>query len=58
MGVIRYRIGWKDGNKWHYIVVENKADMLAEVADKTILSDKVSVKKMINVELIKEIMEV
>lgn len=40
---MKYRIGWRKDGKWHYIVVNTKQDMLAEVADKTLLSDKVSV---------------
>ena len=40
-----YRIGWKRGNgKWYYITVSTQAEMLAEVADKTTISDKVSVR--------------
>lgn len=47
----RYRIGWADHGKWRYITVSTKADMIAEVADKTILSDKVSVKVLHGVAL-------
>lgn len=41
---MKYRIGWERKGKWHYITVATKADMLAEVADKTTLSNKVSVR--------------
>ena len=56
--VIKYKVGWKtkDGS-WRYVMINNKADMIEEVADKTIISDKVSIKKVIDVNLIKEILE-
>lgn len=56
--VIKYKVGWKikDGS-WRYVMVNNKADMIEEVADKTIISDKVSIKKVIDVNLIKELLE-
>ena len=41
---MKYRIGWERNGKWHYITVDTKAEMIAEVADKTTLSDKVSVR--------------
>ena len=41
---MKYRIGWEKNGKWHYITVHTKAEMIAEVADKTALSDKVSVR--------------
>ena len=41
---MKYRIGWERNGKWHYITVSTHAEMLAEVADKTTLSDKVSVR--------------
>ena len=40
----KYKIGWKDlGGMRHYITVDTKSEMLAEVADKTCFSDHVSV---------------
>jgi len=55
--VIKYKVGWKtkDGT-WRYITVDNKAEMMDEVADKTIISDKVSIKKVIDVDLISSIL--
>ena len=41
-----WKIGWKKGSAWKYVTVFTKGEMLAEVADKTTLSDKVSVKKI------------
>lgn len=40
-----FKIGWYKNEKWNYIKVTNKADMLAEVADKMTISDKVTVKR-------------
>lgn len=51
---MRYRIGWKKNNVWHYIFVDSKAEVLEEVADKMILSDSVSVKACRTVDLRKE----
>lgn len=39
-----YRIGWYKDGKWHFLLVETKAEMLEEVADKTTMSDSVRVK--------------
>ena len=41
---MKFRIGWCKNGKWHYITVDSKSEMIAEVADKTSISDKVSVK--------------
>lgn len=43
---MRYRIGWycEREKKWKYITVASMEEMLAEVADKACLSDKVSVR--------------
>ena len=38
----KYRIGWESNGKWKYIVVNSHEEALEELADKTILSDKVS----------------
>lgn len=56
--VIKYKVGWKtkDGT-WKYIIANDKVEMMEEVADKTIISDKVSIKKIIDVDLIKSILE-
>ena len=40
----KYRIGWEKNGKWRYITVNSHPEMLEEVADKTILSDKVSIR--------------
>lgn len=42
--MVKYRIGWERNGKWRYIVVNSHPEMLAEVADKILLSDKVSVR--------------
>lgn len=39
-----YRIGWEWKGKWKYITVYSHEEMLEEVADKTLLSNKVSVR--------------
>ena len=41
---MKYKISWKKEGKYRSIIVSTKAEMLAEVADKTTLSDKVIVK--------------
>lgn len=41
---MKYKIGWCNHGKWKYIVVNTHAEMLAEVADKTALSDKISIR--------------
>ena len=41
---MKYKISWKKDGKYRSIIVPTKAEMLAEVADKTTLSDKVIVK--------------
>ena len=46
-----FKIGWEKDGKWHYIKVDTKAEMMAEVADKTIISDKVSVRVVRKVDL-------
>lgn len=38
----KYRIGWERNGKWKYIVVHTHEEALEELADKTVLSDKVS----------------
>ena len=42
-----YIIKWKKGDTWYTIKTESKTEMLAEVADKTCISDfvKITVKK-------------
>lgn len=40
---MKYKIIWEKGGKKHQITVSTKAEMIAEVADKTTLSDKVCV---------------
>ena len=40
-----YKVGWYKNGKWEYIKVTNKPDMLAEVADKILISDKVTIKR-------------
>ena len=47
----KYRVGWCRDGKWHYITVNSKADMIAEVADKTVLSKKVSIRVIEAVKL-------
>ncbi len=46
--MVKYRVGWYSTRtgKWKYITCSTKEDMIAEVADKTTLSDKVSVRVM------------
>lgn len=44
----KYRIGWEQNGKWHYIFVEGKEEMIAEVADKSCISTKVSIKEVSN----------
>ena len=39
-----WRIGWFKDNKWHYLMTNSRAEMIDEVADKTIISDRVSVR--------------
>ena len=51
---VQYRIGWERNGKWKYIIVDSDEDMLAEVADKTCLSDKVSVRRLRKVDLKEE----
>lgn len=41
---MKYKIGWEKDGKWHYITVKTKEAMIEEVADKTVLSKKVSVR--------------
>lgn len=42
-----WRVGWKTkAGTWRYILCHTKADMVAEVVDKTTLSDNVSVRKV------------
>ena len=42
-----WRVGWKTkAGTWRYITCNTKTDMLAEVNDKTTLSDKVSVREV------------
>ena len=42
---MKYRIGWEvSPGKWKYITVFSKEEMLAETAEKSRISDKVSVK--------------
>jgi hypothetical protein len=40
---MKYRIVWEKGGTKHQITVGTKAEMLAEVDDKVIISDKVCV---------------
>jgi hypothetical protein len=43
----KYKIGWKTkSGAWRYLVVNDKGEALAEVADKMCLSDRVSVKRI------------
>ncbi len=47
MTIVQYKIGWQSYNgKWKYITVNSKTEMLAEVADKSILSDKISIRRI------------
>jgi hypothetical protein len=39
---MKYRIGWESHGTWKYITVNTHAEALEELADKTMLSDKVS----------------
>lgn len=39
---MKYRIGWESKNGWKYITVNTHQEALEELADKTLLSDKVS----------------
>ena len=39
---MKYKIGWFSHGKWKYIIVNTYEEALAELADKTCLSDKVS----------------
>ncbi len=39
---MKYRIGWESKNGWKYITVSTHEEALEELADKTLLSDKVS----------------
>lgn len=41
---IKYKIGWEKNGTWKYIIVNSHEEMLEEVADKTIISNKVSVR--------------
>lgn len=50
----QYRIGWEKNGKWKYILVYTEEDMLAEVADKMCMSDKVSVRRIKKVNIPKE----
>ncbi len=49
-----YRIGWEKDGRWRYITVGSKEEMIAEVADKTTLSDKVSIRAIKRLKLEKE----
>ncbi len=41
----QYKIGWRDRDgRWKYLTVGDKSDMLAEVADKSTISDRVTVR--------------
>lgn len=52
MFIEQYRIGWQSSEgKWKYITVNTKAEMLAEVADKSMISDKVSVRRIKSVRI-------
>ena len=44
----KYKIGWYNERqkRWHYIIVNTREELIAEVADKTCLSDKVSIRKV------------
>ena len=39
-----YKVSWKRNDSWLAIIVDNKADMLMEVADKVSVSDQVKVR--------------
>ena len=39
---MKYRIGWYSHGTWHYVTVDTHEEALEELADKTLLSDKVS----------------
>lgn len=40
--MVKYKIGWYSHGKWKYIIVNTHEEALEELADKTLLSDKVS----------------
>ncbi len=48
---MKYKIGWEKNGKWKYLVVDSHEEMLEEVADKTVSSDKVSVRAIKEVGL-------
>ena len=48
---MKYKIGWKTRTgEWKYITVATHEEALEELADKTIISDKVSYRAIKNAE--------
>ena len=49
-----YKIGWYQDGKREYVTVKDKEQMLLEVANKTIISDHVSIRVLVGFELDKD----